>query len=283
MNRTIPAYLTQKKNLIKFLIFTAIFSLVFINIYKPFGSGEWKSFTQTAFFLFSGIIVIAGIGILSLSRLFMYKISIKSPLTYWQYFVWIIVEIGIIALIYSFITKFAFHVDEDFINLFTFAFLYTTLILFFPYITTWLYFALQNAEKVIQEMTHEENFIDLLPDKNMLVHFRDERGTLRISIVTSNILFIESADNYVVIYYLNKGKVSHFMLRNSLKVIEEKYANSTLVRCHRSYIINIDKVKILRKDKDAIYLEMDIDNIPDIPVSKSYMPKIVQLISKTRN
>lgn len=283
MNRIIPSYLIQKGNIIKFLIFTAVFSMVFINIYQPFGSGYWIAFTQTQFFLISGAIVIAGIGILTLSRLIMHKTSKKHPITYWLYFVWIIIEIGIIALIYSFITKFVFKVDEDFIILFTSAFLYTTLILFFPYTATWLYFALRDAEKVIQQMTHEENFIDLTPQRDELIHFKDEKGELRISIALSNMLYIESADNYVELFYLNKGKISHFLLRNSLKILEEQYANRSLVRCHRSYIINIDKVKILRKDKDSIYLEMDMNGTPDIPVSKSYTEKIIQIISRMQN
>ena len=95
----------------------------------------------------------------------------------------------------------------------------------------------------------------------------------------SNILYIESADNYVEIYYLKKGKVSHFMLRNTLKLIEELYGSSVIMRCHRSYMVNIKNVKVLRKDKDGLLLELDIDGVPDIPVSKSYTEKILEVFS----
>ncbi len=283
MNKTIPYYLTSKKSITKFLVFTTLFSMVFINIYKPFGSEYWKDFSQTEFFLVSGIVVLSGVSILVISRIIMY-FSVKcSPITYWQYFTWIVVEIAFVALIYSFISKFGYRLPNDFIELFYSAFLYTALVLFLPYSVTWLYFALQDAEKVIKQITSEENFIDLgveKNEKNDLLHFKDDKGHLRFSVSIQNLLFIESSDNYLEINYLNKGKVTRFMLRNSMKVMEERLGSRSLMRCHRSYMINIEKIKVLRKDKEGLFMVLDIEDVPDIPVSKSYTEKITQIFSE---
>ena len=277
MNRLIPHYFLNRKNIIKFLIFTALFSMIFINIYGPFGSKHWKEISQTEFFLISGVMVIAGIFILTLSRMTMYFMAKRSPLAYWQYFTWIVVEIAIIALIYSFTMKTGYKLSRDFIELFYTAFLYTALVLFLPYSVTWLYFALQDAENMIKKITTEESFVDLGVD---LLHFKDDKENLRFSISLNNLLFIESADNYLEIHYLNKGKVARFILRNSMKAIEEKFGSKSLVRCHRSYMINIEKIKVLRKDKDGVFLVLDIEGLPDIPVSKSYTEKVTQIFSK---
>jgi len=278
MNKFIPYYLTNKKNIIKFLVFTALFSMIFINIYKPFGSEYWKEISQTEFFLISGVMVIAGIFILALSRTIMYGVAKSSPLAYWQYFFWIFVEVAIIALIYSFTMKIEYKLPRDFIELFYVAFLYTALVLFLPYSVTWLYFALQDAGNVIKKITAEENFVDFGVD---LLHFKDDKENLRFSVSLKNLLFIESADNYLEINYLNKGKVARFILRNSLKTIEEKFGiKPPLLRCHRSYMINIEKIKVLRKDKDGVFLVLDIEGLPDIPVSKSYTEKITQIFSQ---
>ena len=277
MNKLIPHYLITKKNIIKFLVFTALFSMIFINIYKPFGSEYWKEVSQTEFFLLSGVIVIAGIFILTLSRFILYFVSKNSSLAYWQYFTWIVVEIAIIALIYSFTMKLGYRLSHDFIVLFYTAFSYTALVLFLPYIVTWLYFALQDAENMIKKITTEESFVDLGVD---LLHFKDDKENLRFSVSLNNLLFIEAADNYLEINYLNKGKVARFILRNNMKTIEEKFGKP-LLRCHRSYMINIDKIKVLRKDKDGVFLELDIEGLPDIPVSKSYVEKVTHLFSKT--
>lgn len=279
MNSKIPAFLTEKNNIVKLLIFTAVFCMVFINLYKPFGSSYWKEYTQTQFFLVSGLIVLSGVGIIALSRFIMYKSTRKNTLTYWQFIIWLLVEFTVISLTYSFITKFGFKVGQDFMVLFSWVFLYTVLILTIPYIVSWLYFALRDAEKVIQQMASEENFVDLGSEKNDLINFKDDKGILKLSVALSNILYIESADNYVEIYYLKKGRVSHFMLRNTLKLIEELYGNSVIMRCHRSYMVNLKNVKVLRKDKDGLLLELDIDGVPDIPVSKSYTEKILEVFS----
>lgn len=280
MNKPIPSFLLEKKNIIKLLIFTAFFSLVFINIYRPFGSESWKEMSRTEFFLFSAIIVAGGIVILAVSRFMMYKTRVKFPLGYWQFFIWIFIEIAVISIGYSFLMRLGFNVKQDFIVLFGYAFLYTALVLFFPYTASWLYFALRDTERELERVTHEENFVDLEDEQNKLINFQDEKGTLRFSVKLSNLLFIESADNYVEIHYLQKGKLSRFLLRNTLKAIEEKYSSNILLRCHRSFMINIKKVKVLRKDKDGIFLEMDIEGMPDIPVSKTYSEQVIQLFSK---
>jgi len=44
--------------------------------------------------------------------------------------------------------------------------------------------------------------------------------------------------------------------------------------------VNLDKVKVLRKTKEGIFLEMDALNTPDIPVSKTYYEKVMQKFSK---
>ena len=98
--------------------------------------------------------------------------------------------------------------------------------------------------------------------------------------MTEHLLFIESADNYTTLHYLNKSKQSHFLLRNSLKRLEEQLEDTSLVRCHRSYMVNMDKVKILKKEKGGIMLELDEENTPDIPVSKTYYESFMQAFSR---
>lgn len=104
--------------------------------------------------------------------------------------------------------------------------------------------------------------------------FYDEKHELRLSVKRSNLLYLESADNYVCIWYLNKGALTKFMLRNSLKTLEEDLADTNVLRCHRSYMVNFDQVKVIRREKDGVYLELGIENVPDIPISKTYSEKV---------
>ena len=144
----------------------------------------------------------------------------------------------------------------------------TALVLLLPYSISWLYLSWREKSQLLENIEQEN--IQNKASKT-LIAFQDEKGDLKISVMLENLLYIESADNYATIYYINKSSKSHYMIRNSLKCMEENLAMDTpLVRCHRSYIVNLDKVKILKKEKNGIMLELDAESTPDIPVSKTY-------------
>ena len=65
------------------------------------------------------------------------------------------------------------------------------------------------------------------------------------------------------------------MLRCRLKTVEESFRGSSLVRCHRKYIVNMDKVKVLRKEKEGYELDLDNDTIPQIPITKTYEKNVL--------
>ena len=54
------------------------------------------------------------------------------------------------------------------------------------------------------------------------------------------------------------------------KTIEESFRDSDLVRCHRKYIVNMSKVRVLSREKGGYFLELDSDLIDPIPISKTY-------------
>jgi DNA-binding LytR/AlgR family response regulator len=157
--------------------------------------------------------------------------------------------------------------------------LHAALVLLLPYSILWLYFSLREKNSILLKLKEEDKTAEM-PKRN-LIAFQDEKGEFKISIVRENLLYVDSADNYATIHYLNKSKLSHYLIRNSLKWMEENLTKeSTLVRCHRSYIVNLDKVKVLRKTKDGIFLELDALNTPDIPVSKTYYERVMTKFSE---
>ncbi|MDY0015537.1 MAG: LytTR family transcriptional regulator DNA-binding domain-containing protein, partial [Bacteroidales bacterium] len=114
-----------------------------------------------------------------------------------------------------------------------------------------------------------------------LINFKDEKNNLRLSVKLDHLYYLESANNYIYIYYENnKKELSKCTLRSSLKIIEDIFPDSGLIRCHRSYMINFKKVKVLRKETDGLQIELDANNIADIPVSKTYVDEMLKLFSK---
>jgi len=222
-----------------------------------------------------------GMLVVVVSRIIMLVFIRKNAINYWQYGLWVLAEILSMSMFYALFTKFIpeENADRDFMQIFNDSAFHASLILLLPYAILWLYFSWRDKTNMLEKLSQEEQPVEV--HKKNLIAFLDEKGELKISIALENLLYVDSADNYATIHYLNKSKLSHFLIRNSLKWMEENMTTDRpLVRCHRSYIVNLDKVKVLRKTKDGIYLELDAMNTPDIPVSKTYYERVMNKFSK---
>ena len=285
MNTKIPAYLYDKTNINRLILFTALFALLFINIFQPFGSRGWyPNVSDFKYFFFSSLIILIGMLVVVVSRFIMIRFAKKHTITYLHYGFWVLAEILAMSLFYSLFTKFIPEegMSRDFMEIFHKSTVNTSLVLLLPYSILWLYFSWRDKNSLLQKMSVEEPS-NGVQRKNSIA-FPDEKGELRITIMLENLLYIDSSDNYVTIHYMNKSKLSHFLIRNTLKWMDENLTNdSQLVRCHRSYIVNLDKVKVIRKNKGGIIMELDIVNTPDIPVSTTFYERVMSKFSHYSN
>lgn len=106
-------------------------------------------------------------------------------------------------------------------------------------------------------------------------NFYDEKGDLRLSAKPENVYYLEAADNYVIIHYLSAGKMEKLIMRNSLKNIEWRFRERGLIRCHRSFIVNLNLVQLLKRQENEVVLDFGDDRIPPIPVSRSYATAVM--------
>jgi DNA-binding LytR/AlgR family response regulator len=277
MFQKLPDYLNEKNNIIRLIVLTALFALLFINLYEPFNSRSWKpGISETAYLLYSSLITLTGVLVVVISRIIMYyHCKQGKSLLVWHYGVWVLAEITVMSSFYALFEILVMHDQRSLKELMQGSITNTSLILLLPYSILWLYFSYLDKKKKLEQMESAENE----PTKKSMLRFCDEKGDLKLSIQSEQLLYIESADNYVKIYYLNKGKLTNFMLRNSLKNLDESLSGTAMIRCHRSFVVNFDKVKVLRKEKDGIYLALDQENIPDIPVSKTYTERVMTKFS----
>lgn len=283
MSRKIPSYLVDKNQLIGSIVFTALFAVVFLNIYTPLSSTAWFGLGRSVyFFLTLGFITLA-IMILIVSRVIMYKTRKFFKLTVMQYAVWLFVEIVVIALFYTYVTRefIDFSSHERFMQIFPKALLYTAIILVVPYVISIIYCSFNDKSKTLRLLKYNNVVSDgeEIPDDALIIHLTDNNGNLRLSVRLDNLYYIVSQDNYIKVYYQNKGELTSYMLRCKLKTIEESFADSHLIRCHRSYIINADKVKVLKKEKEGIFVDLGYDGIAPIPVSNGYSEKVIKYFS----
>ena len=150
------------------------------------------------------------------------------------------------------------------------SFRFIILSLIFPYVI--LALALRIAEY---------HRVDQLPaeDDKQRMRFYDEKHNLKLVVSSEALLYISAEENYVNIYYIESGRVKNFVLRNTMKSLEELCGDNRIIRCHRSYYVNPLHVKILRKDSSGVvFAELDSDDSRKIPVTKKYYGMLSELL-----
>lgn len=275
--KPIPGYITTKRNIAHLIIFTSLFALVFINMYAPFGVELKYQVTRLQLLFYSSLIILTGVLVVVVSRIIMFYRCRRKSINHYQYILWSLAEVFFMALFYTFYEK-VFVKDARLVeDLLKVSIQNTALVLLLPYSVAWLYLSWKDKKLLLADIANGNHTPEAA--RNM-IPFYDEKGVLRLSVKAENLLYIEAADNYVTICYLNKEKVSRFLLRNTLKQMEADFNHSSVVRCHRSFMVNFDKVKVIRKEKDGLSLELDIIGSLDLPVSKTYVDKVMTTFSK---
>jgi hypothetical protein len=273
LEQKIPAYLYSKKNIIYLILSTALFALIFINVYKPFNFESRYKVSDFIFLAFSSLVMLTGVLVVVISRIIMYYWGKKRAISVGTYAVWILMEILFMSLFYTIYTI-KLNPQREYVSVFKESTINTALVLLLPYAIIHLYLIYRENKRQLQRIEEVKQAEPANTPK--IYSFYDEKNELRLSVNRYNLLYIESADNYVNIWYLNKGALTRFMLRNSMRAMEEQLADTNLLRCHRSYIVNFDQINVIRRQKDGIYVEFGIKDVPDIPISKKYSESVTQ-------
>ena len=278
----IPSFVYKKSNQIAMIIFVPIFALLFIIIYRPFNfeyidedaglltklniSRDVLVMLITIGFIFIGMAVVA------ISRWIMALYTRTHAISYMSYIMWVACEVLIMAFIFTMAALFT-DTNKSIGTLFYNSLVKTFFILLIPYVMCYIYFIWQ--ERVAQLRSIRER---LAEDENALqaayVQIFDEKGELRLSVRREHLLLLESADNYVCVWYINNAAPKKILVRNTLTRIAKELATTHIQRCHRSYIINLDLIKVMRREKEGIYVEFGMDGVPDVPISKTYLESI---------
>ena len=275
MGKSIPLYYVTRKNTVIQVAFATVFAYAFIILYKPFGAGDWYDVSWWVFALASGVLVVSGMLVVLVSRLFMFAFKRIRPISILYYALMIAGEIIFMAVLYASLERWVMNDVRPFALNVYFAVQNTALILLIPYLISVLFFEWQekkmSLEKLIKQISRKAYFIS----------FKDEKGTLRLTLKTNDLIFLEAYDNYVVIHYESDEKTKTYLIRNTLKHFEKDLAEFPLLRCHRSYMVNVNHVKMMKREKGIVQLLMDNKGQNAIPVSKTYTDDVSKMLSSS--
>ena len=97
---------------------------------------------------------------------------------------------------------------------------------------------------------------------------------------SNEINFIQAANNYVEIHLTKDDTPQKVLLRNSLTDIEKQIFSDSILRCHRSYLVNIDNVSKISGNAQGYRLHFASLEDITVPVSrkkgKDFLAKINQ-------
>lgn len=275
----LPRYLLGKYQLLSTVTFTALFSIVFIIVSIPFSHNAWFDLGAEQSFIFTVSFIIIAALLVIVSKRLMYSMRNAKDFTLLKYIVWDIAEILAVSMLYTFFTYEGVSrgiIDlkqESYDIVFLSALVYAAVSLGVPYTLCGLYFAIADRDNTIRLMNYGNvaGDMNLMPHEEKRITLFDNNGVLKFSISSENLYFIESDDNYIKVWYADSsGALKQYMLRCRLKTIEDSFADSDLVRCHRKYVVNINKIKILKSEKDGYRIDLGIDIAETIPISKTY-------------
>ena len=279
LSQHIPQYLLTKRSQVTMVISAAAFAFLFIIIYKPFSVEHWVEVSQFVFVSCVMGVVLLGMSIAAISRVIMFHVTKKRKLTYLNYIFWVFVELILMAAAFTICSTLA-SVQEDIWQAFEKSLLNTSLILLIPYIISITAFTLQDRNERLRQIEDDyDKAIQQHADTKGIISFYDERGELQLSVAKGNLLYIESADNYINVWYMKSNLPKKLMLRNTLKRTAELLSETNVMRCHRGFMVNMEQVKVLRREKENFFLELGIEGIKDIPVSKTYGDAVMKWLS----
>lgn len=273
----IPRYITSTRNTFHMVLWTTLYAELFITVYQPFNSRQWiQSVSELTYFLYATLAVVIAMLVITLSRTAMHYYGKNHRISYFDYSIWVAAEILGMSLVYALVPVITLHASERFLYLWGTAVLYTTFVLLIPYAIVMLALILRANRQRVAELENMLAGGEIHQEQPEMYNFHDEKGDLKMSIRPETLYYMESADNYVKIHYQNAGRVKQFMLRNSLRNLEETFADKDLIRCHRSYIVNFSKVKLLKRSEEGLMIDFDAAGVPNLPVSKTYAAKVME-------
>jgi DNA-binding LytR/AlgR family response regulator len=273
----IPEYLKDKSTLITQVMFVSIFALVFINIYAPFNASSWTEMGRLEFFFNSSAMILIGMLAIVISKLVFFLAMSRIRMSYLIFGLWHLAEIVLMATFFLVVDLVLLKSGMELVDRYTSLLFITLMVLAIPYSISWLYLSMKDKRTILENLT--ENTSQEFREKKMIT-FRDETEKLRFSIKSADILFVESTDNYVTVHTMEKGKVKKIMLRNTMKRLEKELEGTLIQRCHRSYMVNFENIKLVKLISTNLYIYMDSPEEIRIPVSRTYAEHVHEFLNR---
>jgi hypothetical protein len=282
-NKPYPAMEEPKDNLWLAIIFGS-FVFLFLLVFQPFDFIDHQKNTilvSAGFGVVTSIIVILNFSFLNnFVHKFVSSDDWKLKHTFYAS-IWNISTIAIGNYFYMVATS---DIDNNFNEMFK-ALYYTVSIGIFPVIIILVYSEHQLLKKNQIKVAETVSIIENRPAIFKTKENNQKEILIKADIAADdffldirNLAFIKAEGNYSTFFLENSDDNTGIIKRISLKSVEEQLKIfPNILRCHRSYIINIDKIKNVSGNARNISVSFEIHDVA-IPISRTKEKEILASI-----
>ena len=279
-------YFKDKGATLQFLALTVIFAVLMIVFGQPVVLLNFTEQLSTIHPLVQlTLATTAGLLVLIASRLLLHHLCSRYTFSLTGYIIWIIIElIVIISTLCTILWTTAGCGKLHLAPLAAYFLLGMFFVMAMPYTLSFLTFQLQSTREENNILHLELEKLSPTPTENedsahaRIINFYNKGNRLVFSIEGKDILYIEAADNYTNIHYLDGAKENTYILHNTLKELEKGLEGTAITRCHRGFMVNLNNVRPLNREGANLQLELNGCS-KVIPVTKTYAQQIADRLT----
>lgn len=252
------------------IAFITVFVPLFLLIFQPFGVNNFDpNHTIGSTFLFSML----GFGLVIGVSLTFFEFVIANKLFKNKTLPIVILKWSLELIFLTFFIFLYYNILGDFHDWYFGSFMdfvfNISIMAIIPLLIFYLYHRGKQSEIAFKELEMQPK-IDL---EDSFITFSSYNQKDQITMPLKNFMYAEAQDNYVSISFIEKGNLIKKLLRTKLSNLELEFKNQGIVRCHRSYLVNISNVEKLSKSGKKMQLMLQMVASP-IPVSRSYFSEM---------
>ncbi|MGE0357187.1 MAG: LytTR family DNA-binding domain-containing protein [Burkholderiales bacterium] len=109
-----------------------------------------------------------------------------------------------------------------------------------------------------------------------MLHLSSDNDKEVLVIAASDLLYLESQDNYVAVVHLHQGERRSRLMRSTLARMASLLP-ARCVRCHRSFVVNLDRVRTCHGNHHG--LQLYVEGAEEaVPVSRAYARSVLEAL-----
>ncbi|MGB0916005.1 MAG: LytR/AlgR family response regulator transcription factor, partial [Flavobacteriales bacterium] len=256
------------------IAYVGVFVALFLFFIRPFGiEGSWADLA-VASVGFGAVTIAFGWVFEAVSR---YALKIQTHGPKWTLGKWMIMSIVLVVWIafgnYLFVN---FLSGWNAVGYFNFIRMigYTSLIGIFPVALSGLVVQMR-AEKAneIDAQSLDSRLQEPPSTNSKQIRLTDSAGK-ELKLNSEQIRYAEAMQNYVTVWFVEGNEMKKETLRATVSSIEEQLSDCSVIRCHRSYLVNVNTVEKVSGNAQGLRLKLSAVSEFEVPVSRSYIDEI---------